>query len=58
MDENEKIEEIKDKILRKVLTALDGISDTSPYHIDVQNSMVVKNLIEAYTNLTEGDEIL
>lgn len=58
MDENEKIEEIRAKILKKVLTALDGINDTSPYHIDVQNSMVVKNLIEAYTNLTEGDEIL
>ena len=58
MDENEKIEDIKAQILNKVSTALKYINDTSPCSRDVQNSMVVKNLIEAYTNLTEGDELL
>lgn len=58
MDENEKIEEIKTLILSKVRTSLKCINETSPYNRDVQNSIVIKNLIDAYTNLTEGDELL
>lgn len=58
MEENEKIEDIKAQILNKVLNALENIGPESTYTRDVQNSIVVKNLIEAYTNLTEGDELL
>ena len=58
MDENEKIDYIKCMILNRVQDALESIGPESTYVRDVQNSIVVKNLIEAYTNLTEGDELL
>lgn len=43
MDENEKIEEIKEKILDRINIALDCITIN-----DVQKSIIIKNLVESY----------
>lgn len=53
MDESITIEEIREKILKHINDALDQITDNSAYTNDVKNSLVVKNLTEAYNILRE-----
>ena len=53
MDESMKIEEIREKLLKKINDALDEITDNSSYESDVMNSEVIKNLTEAYDTLRE-----
>ena len=53
MDESVTIEEIREKILKKMNDALDNINDQSSYDSDVMNSEVIKNLTEAYDILQE-----
>ena len=46
MDENEKIDEIKEKILNNIDATLDHMSIN--LNTDVRCSMVIKNLVESY----------
>lgn len=55
MDENEKIDEIKEKILDKINITLDCISIN-----DIQRSMVIKNLVDSYdvlNNIMYGGDL-
>lgn len=51
MDENEKIEEIKEKLLDRINTTLDHMCIT--LDSDVRCSMVIKNLVDAYCVLND-----
>lgn len=51
MDENEKIEEIKDKLLDKINLVLDCMTIN-----DVQKSIIIKNLVESYDVLNNIQE--
>ncbi len=51
MDENEKIDEIKEKILDRINTTLDYMSAN-----DVRCSMVIKNLVDSYDVLNNIQE--
>lgn len=57
MDENEKIEEIKEKLLDRINTTLDHMYIT--LDSDVRCSMVIKNLVESYDVLNNiyGDDL-
>lgn len=46
MDENEKIDEIKDKLLDRINTTLDHMCVNLDK--DVRCSMVIKNLVDSY----------
>lgn len=46
MDENEKIDEIKEKLLDRINTTLDHMCIT--LDSDVRCSMVIKNLVDSY----------
>ena len=48
MDENKKIDAIKEKILNRINTALDYMTTEEIYPTDVQRSMVIKNLVSSY----------
>ena len=56
MDENEKIDEIKEKILDRINTALDYMTTAEVYPIDVRRTMVIKNLVESYDILNNIQE--
>lgn len=53
MDEAVILDEIREKILKKMNDVLDNINDHSSYDSDVMNSEVIKNLTEAYDILRE-----
>ena len=48
MDENEKINEIKEKLLDRINTALDYMTTAEIYPNDVRRTMVIKNLVDSY----------
>ena len=56
MYENEKIDEIKEKILDRINTALDYMTTAEVYPIDVRRTMVIKNLVESYDILNNTQE--
>lgn len=56
MYENEKIDEIKEKILDRINTALDCMTTDDIYPKDIQRLMVIKNLVESYDILNNIQE--
>lgn len=54
MYENEKIDEIKEKILDRISFALDHMDGVYPR--DVQRSLMIKNLVDSYDILNNTQE--
>lgn len=48
MDENEKIDEIKEKLLDRINTALEFMTTEEVYPNDVRRTIIIKKLIESY----------
>lgn len=56
MYENEKIDEIKEKILDRINTTLDDMTTDDIHPKDIQRLMVIKNLVESYDILNNTQE--
>lgn len=56
MDENEKIDEIKEKLLDRINTALEYMTTAEIYPNDLRRTMIIKNLVESYDILNNTQE--